>query len=70
MASIVEVETKKPQVTGATLKLNRGDLQDLKLFIESWYAKHARYVDVKSNPTHKAVTEALAGNKYESPSVF
>lgn len=70
MASIVEVETAEPRVQSATLKLSRGDLQDMRMFVEEWYAKHARYVDVKTNGTHKAVVNALAGKSDTNPDVF
>lgn len=70
MATVVDVETAKPKVTGATLKLTTSDLQDMRTFIEEWYIRNARYSKFSENTTYKAVTDALAGKTSSAPAPF
>lgn len=61
VASVVEVQTEKPNVLGATIKFSRSDLNDLKLFVREWYARNARFARLEDNATYKAILAALDG---------
>lgn len=67
MASVVEVETSKPSIVSATLKLSRPDLMDLKVFIDEWYLRNARASRAADNRIYKAVNDALAGKADPAP---
>lgn len=64
MASVVEVETTKPNVTALTVKMTAGDARDLKIFIQDWYRANYSYnydAKVKGNKVYKAITAGLDG---------
>lgn len=61
MATVVEVETAKPNVYNVTLKLSKGEARDVLLFANEWYARNAYSGDVKTHGVYKAITKALAG---------
>jgi hypothetical protein len=64
MASVVEVETTKPNVKTLTLKMTASDARDLKIFIQDWYRTNYSYgheEKAKANPVHKAIVSGLDG---------
>lgn len=71
MASVVEVETTKPNVTSLTVKMTASDARDLKVFITDWYRSNYSYgydEKTKGNKVYKAITAGLDGTS-GAPSV-
>lgn len=72
MAEVTTVEYVTPQVKNVTLKLQRSEANDLKLFIIDWYDKNYSYSPqkYKQNATYQALETALAGKVSSDKVVF
>lgn len=63
MAEVVTVETTKPRIEYITVKLTALEARDQLLFIQTYYNKVGWMGDAQTNPTHKAIKQALDGVK-------
>lgn len=62
MAAVTAVKTKKPVVESVTLELSRYDVNDVMLYIESYYQRNGYGQNAyKTNGVYKELKDALDG---------